>query len=150
MQGKTDFGTKIIMCNISTLQTGKSRGSHYRIGRYFARTSPKALPNGGYMSCSSAIGLGLTKDREQVAIMTQKIASRPKNAIFIDKNRVSALLLPAGPVSPAGPKCYQRAHCVPWVLNRWIIAFAAFWGVNGANVRARTCSSRFALWLQVS
>ena len=137
MQGKTDFGTKITIWANRTLQTGKSRGSDYRIGRYFARTSPKALPNGGYVPRFDAIGLGLTKDQFKVAIMTQKIVSRSRNAIFIDKHRVSALLLPVGPVSPGGPKCYPRAQCVPWALNRWIIEFAAFWGVHGTNVRAR-------------
>ena len=137
MQGKTDSGVKMIIWANRTLQTEKSRGSHYRISRYFARTSLKALPNGRYMSCFDAIGLGLTKDRSKVAIMTQKFASRSRNAIFIDKNRVSALLLRVGPVSPGGPKCYPRAQCVPWALNRWNIEFAAFWGVHGTNVRAR-------------
>ena len=100
MQGKTDFGTKILNWANQTLQTGKSRGSHYRIGRYFARTSPKALPNGRYKRRFNLIGLGLTKDECKVAIMNQKIASRSKNAIFIDKTRASAFLLRAGPVCP--------------------------------------------------
>ena len=56
------------------------------------------------MSRFNAIGLGLTNDRGQVAIMTQKIASRSRNAIFIDKIRMSAILPPVAPVGPGGPK----------------------------------------------
>ena len=106
---------KYIFGGNRTLQTGKSRGPHYRIGQYFARTSPKALPNGGYMPCFDAIGLGLTKDQSKVPIMTQKIASRSKNAIFIDKIRASEFLLPGGPVAPVGPKSLD--HCVRGVVE---------------------------------
>ena len=56
------------------------------------------------MSRFDAIGLGLTKDRGQVAIVTQKFASRSRNAIFIDKTRVSAILPSVAPVGPGGPK----------------------------------------------
>ena len=66
------------------------------------------------MPCFNPIGLGLTKDQGQAAIMTQKIVSRSKNAMFIDKIRASAILLPVGSMFPGIPESLD--HCVRDVL----------------------------------
>ena len=98
---KFDFWSEQIICTVNTLQTWKSRGSHYRIQRNLAWTSLNILPIGGLHRSSNAIGLGMATDLSKVGMLTRQFDFRPKTMIFVDNYRserfVNACVAFSGP-----------------------------------------------------
>ena len=93
VHGKFDFGVKQIIWARDTLQTWKSRASHYRIQRNLAWTSLNTLSIGGLHRSFNAIGLGGTNDRFKVGMLTRKCDFRRKHVVFVEKMCFSSIII---------------------------------------------------------
>ena len=86
-QGKFDFWVELTIYARDTLQTRKSRASHYRIWRNLAWTSIIIISIREEHRSFIAIGLGGTNDRFKVGIWTRKFEFSTKITIFVANYR---------------------------------------------------------------